>query len=119
MSKDTAKLIYIDIFVNQIHFIEMPIGVDYAVLDATVNLGVSGGAQVLHSKFGLKEVTKWDEGLLQVFRSKPEQDIIIDVRNAWIEKKRKSERWNKYGVGWINRNNKVLKRALKMVGVYS
>jgi lysozyme family protein len=66
MTVDEAKQIYTAQYVSPVHFDDLPTGVDYVVLDAAVNGGVTGSIKLLQTALGLKPVdghyglvTKW------------------------------------------------------------
>ncbi len=55
LQKPEALQIYWAQYGKQIHFLEMPIGADYCVLDSAVNNGITGAIRFLQEALGFKD----------------------------------------------------------------
>lgn len=125
MDKDEATEIYHAQYLEDIHFDDLPAGVDYATYDASVNGGVAGSIKILQEALGLKVdghfglVTKWAANHRDVptlinklcdIRQKTYQGFSLFNKVA-NPKALKPVTW---GTIWTNRIAEVRKRSLAM-----
>lgn len=121
-TKEIATAIYKRNYARMICFNELPIGLDYAILDFAVNSGMSRAAKKLQKMVGAKvdgyigletldKLTKYinKHGLTKTIND------YMAIRLAFLKR---LKRWKKYGKGWANRVNFVTENALKMVKMY-
>lgn len=124
---DTAKagVIYTEKFAAPIRFDDLPPGVDYRLLDITINLGLTGGPTALQLALGMWPLTgKVDDKTLAwmtLFPMSP-RELVYALGAAWIAKKHESPNWfpsavtsKGYGHGWTNRHVKATARALSLI----
>jgi len=130
LTREEAIEIYEDQYLAPIRFDELPAGVDYCVLDAAVNGGVTGSIKILQEALGFEPekcdghfgaVTRW----AVTHRVVP--DLIMRLCDERLETYRTFKtRWNTvanektgktWGEIWSERIEKVRGHALKMVGV--
>lgn len=117
LTSDQALDFYHRVTAKACRFDDLSTGVDYAMLDATANLGPSGIAWLAQCVIGL-----WPQGNAvtddMVFRMRDmsTEAVIIGIGSAWLAKKRESSSWPKYGHGWTNRMVRVRVDALSMTG---
>lgn len=118
-----AGQIYAAKFAEPIHFNDLPAGVDYRVLDISVNLGVTGGITALQLALGLWPLTGvLDDATMAAVRAADPKVLIAALSAVWISKKHESPNWNPspitkngYGHGWSNRNARATARALSLI----
>lgn len=123
LEKEEAGAIYGELFFDRCRFDELVSGVDYVVADTAVNLGVSGCAELIQSKFNLNSTRKFDDETIQYLNTRDVQEVIQGIRDAWIERKRKQPLYGTpdakgktRGPGWENRDKRVRDRAMKLAG---
>lgn len=125
MTREEAAAIYTAQYLAPIHFDELPAGVDYAVLDAAVNGGVTGSIKILQRALGMNEidghfglVTRWAANhrdvpmligklcdlRLATYKTYKTYDVPIKAGSA-----------RTWGDVWTARIGKVRARALAMV----
>lgn len=124
MTADLAGQIYTANFANPIRFNDLPAGVDYRLLDISVNLGVTGGITLLQLALSMWPLSgKMDDATITAVKTVDPKALVIALGAAWLAKKHESPGWlphpgsvNGYGHGWTNRAIKARDRALQMVG---
>lgn len=129
LTKEEAIEIYDEQYLKQIHFDELPNGVDYCVLDAAVNGGVAGSIKILQEALGFPE-EKCDGNFGLVTRWAVTHRDLPTLINRLCDERLETYRtfkttWNKiantktgkiWGVIWSERIESVRKHALRMVG---
>lgn len=133
MTKEEATEIYRAQYLEDVHFDDLPAGVDYAVYDAAVNGGVTGSIKILQEALGLVVdghyglVTRWAANHRDV------PTLINRLCDERLETYKEFPRWNKianpkkkdgtptpvekqvtWGKIWGNRIEEVRKRSLAM-----
>ncbi len=129
MTKEEAIDIYTTEYLMPIRFDDLPSGVDYCMLDAAVNNGVTGSIKILQEALGFPEdkcdghfgaVTQW------AMKHRVVPDLINRLCDERIETDKTFPRWNKalpnrpdrtWGQVWSDRVAKVRPHALAMAGV--
>jgi lysozyme family protein len=118
LTKELATQIYYEMFFAPCHFDELKSGVDYAVVDAAINLGVGGAADILEDEFLLPHTHKFEAGKITFFNDYPDVAFLINsIRDAWIEAKRLAPLYHLRGKGWEARDVRVRKQALELAGL--
>lgn len=137
LPKEEALEIYRFQYLRPIHFNELPTGVDYCMIDAAVQHGCSGSIRMLQKALGFRDPEKTGEKthiitgdfdlitLWAVKNRKP--DVLVkelmavreDRHETILENKEKKmagfkSQWSPI---WKRRRNRVLERALGMLGV--
>lgn len=98
-------------------FDDLSVGVDYAMLDITANLGPSGGAWLLQNVLGQWPLNSTISDATVLAASLVDPKILVYALGAaWMAKKRESSGWSKSGHGWTNRMVRVRGDALAMTG---
>jgi lysozyme family protein len=115
ITEKEASDIYNELFFDRCGFDQLASGVDYAVADCCITLGVHGAADLLQQAFKIENTGKFDQQTIDYLNGKDPKEIVQQIRDAWIAMKKNQPLWGKRGKGWTNRNNKVLDRALAMV----
>lgn len=125
MGKPEATEIYHAQYLEDIHFDDLPAGVDYAVYDASVNGGVAGSIKILQKALGMEAdghyglVTRWAANHRDV------PALINKVCDVRLETYKTFKNWGKianpkalkpvtWGTIWSNRIATVRKRSLDM-----
>jgi lysozyme family protein len=106
---------YHNVTARACRFADLLPGIDYAMLDATANLGPSGIAWLAQCVLGI-----WPQGNAvtdeMVQRLNARADVAVySITSAWLAKKRESSGWPKSGHGWTNRMVRVRRDALSMI----
>jgi Glycosyl hydrolase 108 len=118
LTKEEATNIYFELFFDPCHFDELKSGIDYAVVDMCINLGVGGAADALEAKFSLPHTHKFNPEKITYFNNYIDvATCIVDIRDAWIDLKRKAPLYKLRGPGWMARDLRVRERALKLAGM--
>lgn len=124
MTPEFAGQIYTETFATPLRFNELPVGIDYRILDISVNLGLHGGGRLAQAVFGVwqGDGAMDDLTIAAISRVDPKSGVLM-LGAAWIAVKRQSPNWmpspitkTGYGHGWSNRNIKATARALAMIG---
>jgi lysozyme family protein len=119
LTKDQAEEFYTEEWDTQIDFNDLPIGVDYRLLDISVNLGVTGGINLLQSVIEVPITGKIDPTTklaLKAFSDrKSEMILVVNLGNAWLDLKKKAPHWNQYWLGWTIRAYRVTTQAITMI----
>lgn len=128
MTDETAIEIYRKQYAAICGFDELPIGIDYCVLDAAVNGGVSGSVKILQKALATKDVVIDGRfGLVTRWGAKNRDPLALinklcDLRSAQYKsfkiynKPVKEGSPNTFGMGWEKRITKVRKSAIEMIG---
>ena len=94
---------------------DLPSGVDYAVFDASVNMGVGRAAKLIQEAAGVTADGVIGNGTLQAIKN-ANPTALIDKFSAEKDAFYKSlPTFNTFGKGWLNRVAKVQTEALSMV----
>lgn len=116
LTRDEARAIYEAQYWTLIRGDELPLGVDYAVLDAAINLGVTGGIKALQRALKVKPDGKFGPITMAAVHRHDPKELALAVTDQWLAEKRKSPSWPRFGAGWTNRAKKVRARILKIMG---
>ena len=130
MTADQASAFYRTAFANFIHFDDLPVGVDYRLLDVTIQLGLGGGPKLFASRLG-----QWATADMAVLASiartiNDTKALALSIGDGWIAIKSQSPTWLDYtddhgvkqrghGHGWTNRNVAANTNALSLIGATS
>jgi lysozyme family protein len=120
LTQDQAITIYEENWVGKISFDLLPVGVDLRMLDICINLGVTGGINLLQRVLDIRETGKMDGYTWLAMRSfiiVPDRlvTLINDLSIAWLALKFTQVDWHKYEAGWKNRNNDITQKCLDMI----
>jgi lysozyme family protein len=127
MDEATAITIYRKQYAAICGFDDLPLGIDYCVLDAAVNGGVSGSIKLLQKALATKSVVIDGRfGLVTRWGAKNRDPLVLvnklcDLRSAHYQtfkiygKPVKEGSLNTFGMGWEKRISQVRKAAIAMV----
>lgn len=115
-----AETFYRETVARACRFDELPIGVDYMMLDVTTNLGNTGGPWLLQIVMGQWPLvpTLPADLLLRVtaMNLAQQRELIYALGAGWLAFKHASPAWPRAGHGWTNRMVRVRRDALAMTG---
>ena len=120
MDKDLAGRIYETEWMAPLRFDTLPSGVDYALFDAAVNLGVGGAVRMLQEKvlFLLPtDVTGHMDAvtIAPLMALTKTRSVGVMITDAWLVTKKQSSEWATFGHGWTMRAQRVKGRLLVML----
>lgn len=110
-----AAEIYAERFAKPIRFDDLPAGVDYRLLDITVNLGVTGGPTLFQRVLGLQPTGRISDADIAAAKSRDPAELISALGAGWLAYKKEHGDWKKYGDGWTNRAKRAEPRALALL----
>jgi len=136
MTVDEATAIYTAIYAGQIDFSQLPIGLDYCVLDAAVNEGIAAALLFLsvalsYNPIGIAapvyadllanvssiSLSQLRTKLLQMIAAGAALPTLINsICDNRLAEKRKRPQWPQFGLGWTNRVEYVRANSLGMIG---
>ena len=112
LARAEAAEIYVTRYAAPIRFGALPIGVDYAVLDAAVNSGPARGVRWLQKAVGAKPDGKLGPVTLGLVTAADPVAVIedmLDRREAFL---RRLRTFKTFGRGWLKRTGDVRRDAL-------
>lgn len=116
MTVEQAKKIYRAHYADPIRFDDLPSGVDYAVLDYSINSGIGRGAKVLQRIVGVGVDGEIGDDTISAARARDPKVLvgaICDERLAFLHG---LSTWGTFGKGWGRRVAEVRAAALAMAG---
>lgn len=117
LTAEQAEDFYQRVTAQACRFDDLPVGVDYAMLDVTANLGPSGGPWLLQCVLGVwPHVSGVTDEMIRQCSTVDQGTLIYAIGAAWMAKKRESGAWPRAGHGWTNRMVRVRRDALAMTG---
>jgi lysozyme family protein len=119
MTKELAGTIYAAEWMTPLRFNELANGIDYALFDASVNLGVGGGIRMLQlSVLGMMggDVTGHMDAVTMaaLMALSKAKTVALMINGAWLARKKLSPEWPRFGKGWSARAQRVRNRLLMM-----
>ena len=118
MKKIDATLageIYTEMFAVPLAYDKLPAGVDYRLLDISVNLGINGGPRLLQGILELPQTGKMDEATISQACAMDPAVLVGKLGAGWLDFKKAGGGWEKYGKGWTNRANRAEARAVSLL----
>lgn len=109
-----AAVIYSEVFAAPIRFNELHSGVNYRLLDISINLGLGGARVVLTEVLG-RPVSSYSDDVIASLNALDPHDAILKLGAAWLHYKKVNGGWEKYGRGWSARAVRAEARALSMI----
>lgn len=110
-----AATIYSEMFALPIRFYDLHSGVNYRLLDISINLGLAGARVVLAEVLGVDKVASYSDGVIASINALDSRDAILKLGAAWLHYKKINGGWEKYGRGWSARAVRAEARALSMI----
>ena len=123
MSKDTATQIYVFWYASPVHFNDLPSGVDLAVLDCGVNMGVAGSLKILALGVGhsypigghVDQATIVLQLVKTALSGGLKTSVLVDkICDLWLDDKRRRKEWKQFGKGWTSRIEQVRTHAKEL-----
>lgn len=116
---DQASDFYEEIWANAINFSQLPVGVDYRLLDISVNLGLTGGINLLQGVLDIPTTSKVDGTTMLALTSyqnntRLAETLIMALGDAWLANKKQSANWSTYALGWTIRKERADIQAIDM-----
>lgn len=108
---------YAKAFLPRIRFNDLPSGVDYRLADLEVNSGQTGAIWILELALGISPLTNtMTDDLLARTKAANPHDLVLVLGAVWIGRKSMSPKWPQDCNGWTNRNNRVMRQSLGLIG---
>jgi lysozyme family protein len=126
LSDEAAKYIYHKYVFSKISFDDMPVGVDYVMVNTATMQGVTGATKLLQTAFDLPVTGKLDEATWNVINTTPALELASGILLYQCQAKMNDKRVGPYidengdkqkgfGRGWSIRLVRVWQRARKMI----
>lgn len=124
LTREKAMVFYKSAFADKFCFDDLPSGVDYRMLDVSVNLGITGGLKMLAAIVGIW--SSLDPALLAA-AAKVSDPVLLSnqlgagwiaiksTKDTWLYKQVNGKQVKGYGHGWSNRRAFADKNALKLI----
>jgi lysozyme family protein len=118
LTDDEAKLIYHTLYWTPSRCEQLPKGIDFCVLDTSINSGVHKSIEILQGQLGVVVDGLIGKKTLAAANAYPDQRSLIhkfmDARIAYL--RTRSTFW-KHGTGWLDRCARVRREAIGVVDV--
>jgi lysozyme family protein len=122
LTEAQARTFYSNVFLPAIRFNDLPSGVDVRAVDIAVNLGITGGVQLLQMVIGAFPLTSsLSDDQIKTINSYDPKAVILALSTGWISNKHTHTSWfddgtgHGYGAGWTNRNTNEKQKCLALV----
>lgn len=114
MPKSVAEDIYVKHYATSINYNSLPSGVDYAVLDYSINSGTSRSVRALQSIVGTPSDGVMGPITLAACQKMHPADIINQIYDRRLAFLKGLSTWPNFGKGWTNRCVNGRKLALEL-----
>ncbi len=101
-------------YARSIRFDDLPLGIDYAVLDFAVNSGPGQAAKTLQRVLGVAPDGIIGERTLQAILKADTEDLVHAYLNARLAFLKRLKTWPTFGKGWGRRVEEVRDGSLRM-----
>ena len=115
LTKDQVAPLYKAKYWTACYGPQLPLGVDYALLDASVNMGVGRAVKLLQESLGCVPDGQIGPRTIQLIDQKNPQDVIEGFSKRKISFYESLPTFATFGKGWLKRVEDVKFAALKMV----
>ena len=117
LTESDARSFYQTEFLPAVRFDDLPSGIDIRLVDIAVNLGITGGINLLQMVMMQYPLTSSiSDDLIKKINTYDPKIIIFDLSAGWISKKHTSLNWKGDGHGWTNRNIDLTDQTLALAG---
>jgi lysozyme family protein len=117
LSHEERNAIFTEQYAEPVNFDDLPAGVDYCVLDASVNSGPNRAGRILQAALGMKgrdlDGVIGKHTLAEIHNEEPD-DLIYKYCNARLAFMKSLKNWGSFGKGWSNRVDTVKSEAVAM-----
>lgn len=120
LTETDARNFYQIVFLPAIRFDDLLSGIDVRLVDISVNLGITGGINLLQMvlmQYPLTDIISDD--LIKLLNTYDPKAVLLALSTGWISNKHTHPSWVTYGHGWMNRNISVHQSTLKLIGITS
>jgi lysozyme family protein len=114
LKKDDVKEMYRELYWRKVGADELPNGVDISVADFAVNSGPGTAVKKLQRVIGASQDGSVGPQTIRMAHDMKASDVLGGLatqREAYLRSLKNFER---YGRGWLNRNQDVLKKAMEV-----
>ena len=115
LTKDQVAPLYKAKYWTACYGPQLPLGVDYAVFDAAVNMGVGRAVKLLQESLGCVPDGQIGPRTIQLIDQKKPQDVIEGFSNRKTSFYESLSTFATFGKGWLRRVEDVKFAALKMI----
>ena len=115
LTKDQVAPLYKAKYWTACYGPQLPLGVDYAVFDAAVNMGVGRAVKLLQESLGCVPDGQIGPRTIQLIDQKKPQDVIEGFSKRKISFYESLPTFPTFGKGWLKRVEDVKFAALKMI----
>jgi lysozyme family protein len=95
---------------------QLPVGVDYCILDASINMGVGRAVKLLQECLGCVPDGTIGPRTMQLIDGKDPKDVVEAFSQRKISFYESLATFATFGKGWLKRVEDVKQNALKMIG---
>jgi len=114
ITREDAAKIYREDYARPIRFDSLPSGLDYALLDFTINSGVGTAVAELQGCLGVSRDGIMGSQTLAAVSHSEAKDLIHCLCEARRKYVRKLDTWSTFGKGWLRRIAKVEQNAAQL-----
>ena len=107
--------LYKELYWNKVHGDELPSGVDYAVFDSAVNMGVGRASKLIQEAAGVATDGVLGQASLSAIQKANTKELIEKFSQLKESFYRSLKTFPIFGKGWLNRVEAVEKLAEQMV----
>ncbi len=119
LTQDEAIEIYREQYAPPVMFDDLPSGIDWVALDASINSGPKRSVVLIQRALGFSDEDadgRMGPKTLAAIKAANQPNLIRGSCRQRLDFMRSLKTWNRYGRGWTTRVNEVQAKALKMVG---
>ena len=108
--------LYKQLYWDKVHGDDLPSGVDYAVFDAAVNMGVGRAAKLLQEAVGVTADGIIGQGTLQAVQKANTRSLLENFAAEKTAFYKSLSTFGTFGKGWLNRVAEVKTISESMIG---
>ena len=108
--------LYKQLYWDKVHADDLPSGIDYAVFDSAVNMGVGRAAKLLQEAVGVTADGVIGQGTLQAVQKTNTRSLLENFSAEKTEFYQSLKTFPTFGKGWLNRVAEVKTISESMIG---
>jgi len=116
ISDEDVHDLYKQLYWDKVHGDDLPSGVDYAVFDAAVNMGVGRASKLLQESVGVAADGVIGQGTLQAVNQANTRSLLENFAAEKTEFYKSLSAFSTFGAGWLNRVAEVKTISESMIG---
>jgi lysozyme family protein len=116
ISDEDVHNLYKELYWDKIHGDDLPTGIDYAVFDSAVNMGVGRASKLIQKAAGVTDDGVIGSGTMQAIEGQNHRDLLQKFSHLKEEFYRSLNTFPTFGVGWLRRVAEVKTTADSMIG---